>query len=176
MSNRTEWVARVNGTPITRFDLENAMQGYAMQEYRQSLEQLDAEQRHEAEVFALEKLIARELIFQQALAEGVVADEQAVAEEMKKIIDNFPSVEEFEGTLQKAGLDLADYQRMLRQDVTVNMMSEKMVADLPEPSEEDIEAFYHANTSRLKRRGRVRASHLLVKMDADGRDQALQRA
>ncbi|GAB4166920.1 MAG: peptidylprolyl isomerase [Geothermobacteraceae bacterium] len=174
MSSRTDWVARVNGTPISRFDLDNAMQGYAMQEYRQTLDQLDTDRRQEAETFALEKLIARELIFQQALAEGYVADEASLAAELKKIVDNFPSVEEFEGTLKKAGLDLADYQRMLRQDVTVNQMSERQVENLPDPSDEEIEDFYRANAERLVRRGRVRASHLLVKIDAEGREKARQ--
>ncbi len=175
MDTKQQCVARVNGTPISRFDLENAMQGYAMQEHRKTLDQLDADQLHEAESFALEKLIARELIFQQALAEGFVADEDAVAEELRKIVDNFPSEEEFHATLARAGLSAADYRRMLRQDVTVNQMSERHLADLDEPSEEAIEDFYRQHADRLVRRGRVRASHLLVRVDGDSRPQALER-
>ncbi|TYO99633.1 peptidyl-prolyl cis-trans isomerase C [Geothermobacter ehrlichii] len=175
MDKKQQCVARVNGTPISRFDLENAMQGYAMQEHRKTLDQLDADQLREAESFAMEKLIARELIFQQALAEGFVADEAAIAEELRKIVDNFPSEEEFHATLAKAGLSAADYQRMLRQDVTVNQMSEKYLADLDDPSDEEIEDFYRQHADRLVRRGRVRASHLLVRAGGDNREQALER-
>jgi len=175
MSSNEQVIARVNGTPINRFDLDNAIQGYAMEQHRKTMDQLDADQLKEAEDFALEKLVARELIFQAAMASGFVADEQTIEAERQKIVANFPSEEEFVATLAKAGLDQDSYRRMLRQDVTVNQFSEQQLKDLEEPSEGDVKAFFDAHPEQMKRKGRVRASHLLVKADADGRDSARDR-
>lgn len=175
MDKKEQPVARVNGTPISRFDLENACQGFSMEQYRKTMDQLSAEELHEAEAFALEKLVARELIFQAALARGFVADERTVESERQKIIANFPSEEEFITTLGKAGLDPGDYLRMLRQDVTVNQISEQQLKDIPEPEESAVADFYQQYPDKMKRKGRVRATHILVKSDAGSRDQALEK-
>lgn len=165
----------MNGAPISRFDLENACQGFSMEQYRKTMDQLSAEELQEAENFALEKLVARELIFQEALSQGFVADERTVEEERLKIVANFPSEEEFVTTLEKAGLNPTDYLRMLRQDVTVNQISEQQLKDIPEPEASAIEGFYQQHPDKMKRKGRVRASHLLVKSDAETREQALEK-
>ncbi|ORJ61598.1 peptidylprolyl isomerase [Geothermobacter hydrogeniphilus] len=175
MSSTEQVVARVNGTPINRFDLDNAIQGYAMEQHRKTMDQLDADQLREAEDFALEKLVARELIFQEAMAGGFVADEQTIEEERQKIVANFPSEEEFAATLAKAGLDSESYRRMLRQDVTVNQFSEQQIMGLPEPDLDAVESFYREHPEQMIRRGRVRACHILVKAPATERDQAREK-
>jgi len=175
MNPAEQIVARVNGNPINRFDLDNAIQGYSMEQHRKTMEQLSAEELQEAEDFALEKLVARELIYLEALASGFVADEQTIDAERQKIIANFPSEEEFTATLAKAGLSPESYRRMLRQDVTVNQFSEQQLKDLPEPEQELVEAFYRDYPEQMKRQGRVRASHILVKAEADQRDAAMEK-
>ena len=65
---------------------------------------------------------------------GGVTEEAAVAAEEEKIVANFPSAEEFAATLEKAGISPAAYHRMVRQDLTVNRMTERRFAELPEPS------------------------------------------
>lgn len=165
-------VAVINGTPIRKADLENAVQGLTMELHRKTMDQLtDKEQRAISEM-ALEKLIARELIYQAALARGVVADEEAIEKERQKIIDNFPSEEEFYATLEKAGIDSASYHRMLRQDLTVNRMTEQQLAGMDPPTEEQIEQTYRRHPEKMKSVARVRASHILVRIPEGEREQA----
>ena len=169
----TDIVARVNGTEIKRADLENAIQGYAIEQLRKTADQLSDRELTELRELALEKLLARELIFQEALLYGIVASEEAIDEEKYKIIANFPSEDEFYATLAKAGIDALTYHRMLRQDLSVNLMTEKKVADLPEPTEEQIALMYEQHPEKMVRRGRVRASHILAKLKPGHEEQAL---
>lgn len=170
MAISTEVVATVNGRPIKRFDLDNTIQGHAMQSHRKTMDQLSADELQAAFDLALEKLLARELIFQDALAWGLVADERQIAEEKRKIIANFPSEEEFYATLAKGGITAEDYHRMLRQDVTVNLASAARSAEVLDPDEADILDFYEHYPEQLLRPGRVRASHILIR--TDDKDQA----
>ncbi|HKI52062.1 MAG TPA: peptidylprolyl isomerase [Geothermobacteraceae bacterium] len=165
MKSKNEIVARVNGRPINRFDLDNAIQGYAMEVHRKTMDQLTDEELQAALDFALEKLLARELIFQEALAKGVIADEQAISAEKQKIIANFPSEEEFYATLAKGGITPEDYHRMLRQDVTVNLASEAKLREVTDPDEVAISRTYREHPEKMVRSGRVRASHILVRTD-----------
>jgi peptidyl-prolyl cis-trans isomerase C len=168
-----EIVATVNGTKIKRADLENAIQGYAIEQLRKTADQLSDKELTELRELALEKLLARELIFQEALLYGLIATEEAIDEEKYKIIANFPSEEEFYATLEKAGIDAIAYHRMLRQDISVNLMTAKKVADLPDPADADIEAMYKKHPEKMIRRGRVRASHILSKLSDGNEEKAL---
>ena len=171
MSN--DHFARVNGAEIKRSDLENAIQGYAIEQLRKTADQLTDAEMKEVRELAQEKLLARELIFQEALVYGIVATEEAIDEERAKIIANFPSEDEFYATLEKAGIDAMTYHRMLRQDISVNLMTEKKIADLPDPDKDAIKAMYDKHPEKMIRRGRVRASHILAKLREGEEEQAL---
>ncbi|PLX85189.1 MAG: hypothetical protein C0617_05760 [Desulfuromonas sp.] len=168
-------ILRVNGTPISDTDLENAVQGYAMELHRKTMDQLSADERKEIEALAREKLVARQLIYQEALARGMVADDEAVLKEEAKIMRNFPSEEEFYATLEKAGLDRTAYHRMIRQDLSVNMLTEQQAAEVEEPSAEEVERVYRENPDKMQKPCRVRACHILAKFGEEGRDKALER-
>lgn len=159
----------INGQPITRRELENCMQGFALELFRKPLERLNEEERQEVQELAREKVVARELIFQAALAAGVVAPEAAVIEETSRLMRNFPSPDDFYATLDKAGIDPRSYHRMVRQDLTVNMMTERELQAVAEPSEADIAEAYRQHSERMNRAARVRACHLLLRCGADNR-------
>lgn len=170
-----EIVATVNGSPIRQGDLDNAVQGLAMEMYRKTMDRLSDTERFEIRALALEKLLARELIYQAALARGVLAEEEAVAAEKRKIIANFPSEEEFYATLGKADIDAAAYHRMIRQDLTVNLMTERQLATLEDPSEARIEETFRHHPEKMKKPARVRATHILIRIEEGKREQALER-
>ena len=145
-----EIFAKVNGVEIKRSDLENAIQGYAIEQLRKTADQLTDQELADLRELAIEKLLARELIFQEALLYGIVATEEAIDEEKYKIIANFPSEDEFYATLEKAGIDAITYHRMLRQDISVNLMTDKKIADLPDPAEAEIETMYANHPEKMK--------------------------
>ncbi len=169
------WFARVNGQPIWQRELDNGMQGFALEFFRKTLERLSAEELQEVRTLAEEKVLARELIFQAALAAGIVAPESAVREETARLMQNFPDADAFYGTLAKAGIEPATYHRMVRQDLTVNMMTERELQSLPEPTAEEIAAAYLEHPERMQRAARVRACHLLLRCTPENRAEVAER-
>lgn len=157
----------VNGTPISHFDFMNAMQSYSMELYRKSVDQLSEEEQEKVQEIAVERIIARELIFQQALAEGVIANDEQIQQETAKVMQNFPSEEEFYATLEKAGVDKESYYRMIRQDLSVNMLTDKKLEAAEDASEEEIRAFYDEHPDKMVKPAMVQASHILVKADLE---------
>ncbi|AMV72395.1 hypothetical protein JCM30471_09100 [Desulfuromonas carbonis] len=156
-------IARVNGQPLTRNDLDNAIQGYALQHYRKSMDQLSAEQLRQATELALEQLLARQLLFLQALAGGIVAPVPAIEAEQERLCANFPSAKEFFATLAKAGISPADHFRMLRQDLTVNLFCERQLAELAPPTATELERAWNEQGPRLQMPLKIRAAHLLIR-------------
>jgi len=158
-------VGRINGTPIQKADFANALQGYSMETWRKTSDQLSTDELVQAEEIVRERLLARELIFQDALAMGLVATEEQVDEEKAKIIGNFPNEDEFYATLEKAGITPLDYHRMVRQDVTVEQLKQRKLTDLAEPTEEEITKVYQEHPEQMVIAGRVRAAHILLRLE-----------
>lgn len=166
--------ARVNGSVIERFEVESIAGSMAVELYRQSLRQLPEEQRSEIERMALEKLIGRELIYLEALGRGIVASTGDIEREMEKAVKDYPSEDAFLEALERAGIDAATFQRILRKDATVNRVTEELISEYSEPDEERIRQFYEDHRDQLKQPARVQASHILVPVEEDGRDEAFK--
>ena len=168
--------ATVNGLPIDSKALNAAMQGLAQENFRATLDEVPQESYVELKAMALERLIARELIFQAALAEGFVADEAAVKDESSRILRMMGNPADFWKRLAERGMDEASFLRMVRKDVTVDQMSARKLADVTEPGEKEIREFFSAYPDKLRDHERVRASHILIPLDPDDPDKALERA
>ena len=168
-------IATVNGQPLTRRELDNAIQGYALQHYRRPMDRLSTDEYRQAAELALEKLLGRSLIFLAALASGVVASAAEVEAEQERLIANFPSAEEFFATLGKAGISPAEHFRMLRQDLTVNRFSEEQLGKVAEPDEAALAAAWRQRRGELRRPPQVRVAHLLVRDPGGGSAEARER-
>ena len=168
--------ATVNGSPIDNKALNAAMQSLAQENFHATLDEVPQESHAELKEMALERLIARELIFQAALAEGFVADEAAVEDESSRILRMMGNPADFWKRLAERGMDEASFLRMVRKDVTVDQMSARKLADVTEPGEQEIREFFSAYPDKLRGHERVRASHILITLDPDDPDKALERA
>jgi len=115
-------VATVNGSPIDEKALNAAMQSLAQEHFHATLDEVPVESHEELSAMSLERLIARELIFQAALAEGVVADDAAVEDESARILRMMGNPADFWNRLAERGMDEATFLRMVRKDVTVDKM------------------------------------------------------
>jgi len=169
-------VATVNGSPIDIKALSAAMQSLAQEHFHATLEEVPLDSHAELKSMALERLIAREVIFQAALAEGVVADETAVEDESSRILRMMGSPADFWKRLAERGMDEASFLRMVRKDVTVELMSSRKLEVVEEPSEEEVRQFFAAHPDKLRNQERVRASHILLPVDPDDPETALEHA
>ena len=169
-------VATVNGSPIDIKALSASMQSLAQEHFHATLEEVPQESHAELRAMALERLVARELIFQSALAEGFVADEAAVKAESSRILRMMGNPADFWNRLAERGMDETSFLRMVRKDVTVDQMSARKLEAVAEPSEAEVKKFFSAHPDKLRDHERVRASHILLPVDPDDSDVALEHA
>ncbi len=169
-------IVTVNGSPIDIKALNAAMQSLAQEDFRTTLDDVPQESHAELRAMALERLIARELIFQAALAEGIVADQASVEEESSRILRMMGNPADFWKRLAERGMDETSFLRMVRKDVTVDLMSARKLELVEDPGEVEIRHFFSAYPEKLREHERVRASHILVPFKSDDPDKALQHA
>ena len=168
--------ATVNGSPIDLKALNAAMQSLAQEHFHATLEDVPRESHDELRTMAMQRLIARELIFQAALADGFVADEAAVEEESARILRMMGNPADFWKRLAERGMDETSFLRMVRKDVTVDQFSARRLESLPEPTEEEVRHFFSAYPEKLRHHERVRVSHILLPLDPDDPNTALEHA
>jgi len=169
-------VATVNGSSIYIKALGATMQSLAQEHFHATLEEVPTDSHQELKSMALERLVARELIFQAALAKGIVADEADVEAESSRILRLMGNPADFWKRLAERGMDKASFHRMVRKDVTVDKMSARKLEEVGEPNEAEIRQFFCTYPDKLRDRERVRVSHILLPVDPDDPDTALEHA
>ena len=152
------------------------MQSLAQEHFHATLDEVPGESYAELKSMALERLVARELIFQAALAAGFVADEAAVEEETTRILRMMGNPKDFWQRLADRGMDEAAFLRMVRKDVTVDQMSARKLENIEEPQEDEIRAFFSSYPDKLREHERVRVSHILLPLDPDDPEKSLLHA
>lgn len=154
-------IATVNGVPVDSKALKATMQSLAQEEFHAPLAEVPQASHGELHALALERLIARELIFQAALAEGSLASEDDVADETARILRMMGSPADFWQRLAERGMDELTFRRLVRKDVTVDRHTQRKLEEVTEPLETEITAFFRRHPERLRNPDRVRVSHIL---------------
>ena len=159
--------ASVNGKEITRSDVDRAT-AVLFSQYR---DRIPPERMEQAKVMlrnqALENLINKNLLMQEADREGIQVDQQAADTDFKKISDRFPNPEEFRKALTTMGVSDQDLRSEVRDNLKVEKLLDKDMAGLKKPGGEEVDAFYREHSRDFQKPERVRASHILISTAPD---------
>jgi peptidyl-prolyl cis-trans isomerase C len=142
-------VARVNGVEIELMRLERYFSEYLQAQGRALTSIRNPTLYKRLRDQALDELIDKELLWQEAQRRGIAISEAQVSEHVGEVEAAFGSPAVFERRLAEAGFDRAQYADYTRQD----MAAQKVYAQLSAvdvPSQEDVEAFFNANRERLQ--------------------------
>ena len=172
----TQTVASVNGVPIDDKALSAAMQSLAQENFNTTLAEIPSRSLPDIKAMAMERLIARELIFQAALAEGFVADDTAVEAETQRILRMMGNPKNFWSRMAQRGFDEASFLRMVRKDVTVDQMSARKLEAVVEPGEDELRKFFADHPDKLRNQERVHVNHILIEVDEKQPQQAYEQA
>ncbi|MFO8191526.1 MAG: peptidylprolyl isomerase [Bacillota bacterium] len=145
-SSTTEAVAVVNGEEITRDELFETMYSLSGTE-------------------ALDELVTRELIEQEAVAKGIVVNNEDIDAEIKTIVDeNFNgSEEELQSVLEYYGITMDS----LRNDARLNLLIEKLAEQRIDISEEKARQFFEDNSDLFDQPEEIEARHILVETEEE---------
>jgi peptidyl-prolyl cis-trans isomerase C len=113
----------------------------------------------------LENLIARELLYQESQKKGIKISEEEVNKQLINVKAQFPNEAEFNNALTRMNLSEASIKEKLQRDLALKKLIEDEVAPKVTVSDSDIRAFYENNPETFKQPERVKASHILIKVD-----------
>jgi peptidyl-prolyl cis-trans isomerase C len=166
-------VARVNGRPIPAKTVSMVVEP-VLKSGRIPPDQKPAAYRQ-----ALEQLVLREVLLQEAEAGKIGPDETLVERDFKKTRDQFKTEQEWTSFLSAQGFDVQTFRTELRIRYTVDaVLTQRVGNPMYTVTDQEAKAFYDGNPKMFETPERVRASHILLKVpEGSGPDvKASQRA
>ncbi|MFK3799497.1 peptidylprolyl isomerase [Pseudomonas sp. NPDC088444] len=151
-------VARVNGVEIGQLQLEHYFVDYLQAQGRMVGSIRNPVAYDRLRRAALDDLIDKELLWQEAGKRGIRVDEQSVQDNYSALRTEFTSDEVFNRRLEEAGFNSVTFIDYLRRELT----SQRMLAELSQvqpPTQKDVEAFYRQLSPR------IHARHILLPVD-----------
>jgi peptidyl-prolyl cis-trans isomerase C len=156
-------VATVNGTAITKAEMDRAMK-FMLAQNRVSAT-LSDEERKKAETAVLDQLISAELLYQAGKKLEIKDIDKLVDTQMSQNKAKFPSPEAYDKALKTSGLTEKDLKEFSRKEIYINNLIEKQIASKVSVSDAEAKKFYDENKDKFKHEEMVRASHILVVVD-----------
>lgn len=172
-------VAQVNGQPITSRDFDTAMKAAKQQFAGIGWQEGDQEQLKQMQTLTLDRLIDFELLYQASQKEKVNVDDNAIKEKMSAFKKQFPSDAEFQSFMTTNELTEEVMQTQLRRKMAIEGLQEKLYDQFvgeTKVTDEELQQFYDANKDSIKQPEKVRASHILVAVEANADDAAKKAA
>ena len=157
-------VAVVNGSAITLEDFDREM-GRVRQQIAGAGRALDDSQLATIKKDLLERLINRELLFQETQKKGIRVQEQTVNEQMKAIRDRFPSDDAFKKALTSMSLSEPQVRSQIVKGLAIQEFVSKQFEEKVTLSAEESRDYYEKNPDAFKQPEQVHASHILIMVD-----------
>lgn len=157
--------AKVNGAVITNAQVEQAVKTL-MERFGG---QLPAEQMAGIKPIlrkqALESLINQQLLVQEADREVIQPDEKKIDAQMKDIAGRVPEGTSFKELLASMRITEAQLRQDIGRDLKIEALLDKKVPQTQKASDKEIKEFYRDNPEEFKTPERVKASHILIKVE-----------
>jgi peptidyl-prolyl cis-trans isomerase C len=168
-------VAKINGSVITRPELDRAVKSLVAQ--NQATQTLAPELLQKATDQALDQLTSAELLYQAASKLKIQDLDQQVAERYARNKASFPNEAEYQKALKGLGMTEAEVRGAMRKEIMVNVFVEREFAAQATVSEAEAKKYYDENRERFFQKGeRLKASHILVSVDQKASAQEKQQA
>ena len=172
-------MVRVNGTTITRLELERAVK--VMLAQNQVQQPLAPELMQQAQDAALEQLTSAELLYQEAAKLEIKDLDKQIADKVALNRAKFASEEEFEKALKGVDMTQKDMQDYTRKDLIISNFIDKQYAAKATVTDAEAKKFYDENLEKyFKKPESARASHILIGVDekasAEDRKKAKEKA
>ncbi len=163
-------VVTVNGKEITgasfNQQLSALLQQYSLRIPPDQLTKMQPMLRQQA----VATLVNQELMLEDAEREGIVPDEKAVDAEIEKIVEQFPSREELDAQMKRAGVTMDNLRQDITRNLKIQMLVDKLFSPDTKATDEEILAFYNDNPDQFQQPEQVEASHILIKVEPEDTD------
>ena len=161
----------VNGETISDEDI--AMEVSRLMQMRsrginpQDLESARRGMRKEAST----NVVNRMLLKQEVHRQKIEIPEEQVTERFTMIKEDFGSEEVFKARIERMNMTEDDLRHEVELGLAMEQLIEIQTAQLGDPSDQEIEAYYNEHIDRYSEPDKIRASHILIKVNPADDDQ-----
>ena len=171
----TDVMLRVNGTPITRQEVDRAVK--VMLAQSQIPEPVAPEIQQQAEAAALEQLTAAELLYQEATKTEVKELDKQIAAKVAENRAKFKTDAEFEEALKSVDMTTKDMEEFTRKDLIISNYIQTKLVPQAEVTEAEARKFYDENLDKyFKKPESARASHILIGVEQGASEEERKKA
>ena len=167
-------VAKVNSTPITRVELDRAVQVLLAQ--NRITQKLDADAKKQAEDAALDQLINAEVAYQAGSKLEIKDLDKQIEDKAAQGKARFPSPKEYEAALKANNITEKDLLELIRKDIIIGNLFQKEIVGKITVSETDAKKFYDENLEKFKQPESYHASHILIGVKPEATAEEKQKA
>ena len=118
----------------------------------------------------LEGLIERELLYQESKKVGIKINGQKVDDQLTAIKKRFPSETEYKNALSKMNLTEVEVKMQISRGLAIRALIEQQVTSKIVITDSETKGYYDSNPQMFKQPAQVKASHILIKVDAGADD------
>jgi peptidyl-prolyl cis-trans isomerase C len=158
-------VADVNGTPILQNDFD-AEFNQIKSRFMQKGQTIPPAQVDTAKNEVLDNLIDQELLHQESVKRGITVNDTEISESLAKVKERFPSEAEFNKMLAAMNLSAEGVSNKIKRSIAINKLVERDLVQKITVTDDETKGFYEGNPSSFSQPKQVKASHILVKTDA----------
>jgi peptidyl-prolyl cis-trans isomerase C len=164
-ADKPEYVARVDGEIIGEKEvsqelsmIKQQMSGRVSAEQLLSMEPMLKQQ-------AVTNLVNRMLLAHAAVKENIVVDAEQVDAKLEEIRGNFPDEDAFAAQLTRSGMTPEEFRQEVERGMQLEELIDMKTAGIESPTDAEAREFYDSNIGRFSTSERVRASHILMKVE-----------
>jgi peptidyl-prolyl cis-trans isomerase C len=164
---KDEIVARVNGKPIYAAELQRAKKAYLTS---QPNKQIPAEKQKEFDQQALNQLTSAELLYQAGQTLQIKDIDKQIEDKISQSKKRFPTEQDYKNAIKALDMTESDLREYTRRDLVISNYVQQNFASKISVSDEESKKFYDQNIDKFKQSESVRASHILIGVDAKATD------
>ena len=162
-------VALVNGVVISRAQYDKELGVHRERISRQG-KQMSDDQMAELKKDILEGLIEREVLYQESQKAGIKIGDQKVNDQLAGIKKRFPNEEEFKKALASMDLTEEEVRAQIQRGLAIRELIDQKVANKITITDEETNAYYIGNPQLFKQPEKVKAGHILIKVEPTADD------
>ena len=157
--------ARVNGVEISNFRLERHFDDYVKNKGRNITKMINPKVYKKLKREALDQLIEKEVVWQEAQRRNIVVKPEEVTAALKELESKHKSRDDFLRRIELAGFDEKSYAEYIKREIAIQRCLETAFVP-PAVTDAEIHDYYAANPDKFTRPERMRARHVLIKVEA----------
>jgi len=169
-------VAKVNDAVLTESDMEDALNEIMPAGVFHG--GFSSKKREEYRPQAFEKMIEKELFYQEAVKKGLKVDKGVIEAERDKTIKRLGGNKKYEAALKKADFTDEQYRERLKKKHLLKQFITVEIEDKARPTDEEIKDYYQRNKKKFMRPEARKLTHILIAVqpEASAEERQLKKA